>query len=378
MRHLNLTARRLAAHLTLAVACAASAFSARAASVPAWGLGPFHRPALARPILGPESTTFRGPLLDKDVAWEKDHVFNPAAVVRNGKICVLYRAEDDSGEGIGKHTSRIGLAESGDGLHFTRRVTPVLYPADDAQKEYEWPGGCEDPRVVEAPDGRYVMTYTQWNRKTARLAVATSDDLVRWTKHGSVFALAEDPRFKDQWSKSGSIVTRCEGGRLVAAKLLGVYWMLWGEGTVYAATSKDLIHWEPVLDTMKRLIPILTPRPGKFDSALCEPGPPALLTDKGVVLLYNGKNATSGGDPDVKAGAYSGGQVLLDARNPLRVLARTDEPFIAPEESYEDTGQYVAGTVFIEGLVHFKGRWFLYFGAADSQVGVAMTDAGAK
>ena len=56
-------------------------------------------------------------------------------------------------------------------------TVPVFYPADDNQKELEWPGGCEDPRVAVTEDGLYVMLYTQWNRKQARLAVATSRDL---------------------------------------------------------------------------------------------------------------------------------------------------------------------------------------------------------
>lgn len=356
-----------------AILGAALLAAAARAEAPSWGIGPFHRPENARPVLTPAPTTFRDPMTGKDVAWEKDHVFNPAALAHNGKVYVLYRAEDDSGEGIGHHTSRIGLAERRDGLHFTRRTAPVLYPKDDPQQGFEWPGGCEDPRVVEAPDGRYVMTYTAWNRKTARLSVATSRDLVHWDKFGPAFAHAYGGRFADTWTKSGAIVTKRVGDRLVATKLLGVYWMLYGEGSVYAATSEDLIRWDPVLDTMGRPIPVLSPRPGRFDSNLCEPGPPAVLTKDGIVLLYNGKNADKGGDPALKPGAYAGGQALLDPANPLRVLARTKAPFIAPEQAYEDTGQYAAGTVFIEGLVPFKDRWLLYFGAADSMVGVALT-----
>src|SRR5436305_12112271 len=109
--------------------------------------------------------------------------------MRECKQYVPYQEEDATGNSdIGDHTSRIGLAESGDGLHFTRRAEPVLYPDRDAQQENEWPGGVEDPRIVEREDGEYVLTYTQWNRKIPRLAVATSWDLVRWEKHGPGFA----------------------------------------------------------------------------------------------------------------------------------------------------------------------------------------------
>ena len=130
-----------------------------------WQLSPFVRPPNASPIITPlKDTLFHGPLSRTPVRWESLHTFNPGAIVRDGKIYVLYRAEDDSGQmKIGGHTSRIGLAVSEDGIHFQREPNPVLYPADDDQKEREWPGGCEDPRVVEAEDGSYVVAYTQWN-----------------------------------------------------------------------------------------------------------------------------------------------------------------------------------------------------------------------
>lgn len=43
-------------------------------------------------------------------------------------------------------------------------------------------------------------------------------------------------------------------------------------------------------------------------------------------------------------------------------------------EPFEKSGQYVNGTVFMEGLVFFKKKWFLYYGCADSRVSVAIYD----
>ena len=60
-------------------------------------------------------------------------------------------------------TSRIGLATSSDGYMFERRKEPVLYPDIDRYSPLEWEGGCEDPRVVQAPEGFYVMTYTAYD-----------------------------------------------------------------------------------------------------------------------------------------------------------------------------------------------------------------------
>jgi predicted GH43/DUF377 family glycosyl hydrolase len=100
-----------------------------------WVMGPFTRPASGNPVITPDpASTFTDPIRKAPVKWEALHTFNPAAIVREGKIYVLYRAEDNSGTmQIGMHTSRLGLAESEDGIHFTRRADPVFFPAKDGQ-----------------------------------------------------------------------------------------------------------------------------------------------------------------------------------------------------------------------------------------------------
>lgn len=342
--------------------------------LPAWAIGPFRRPVDAQPVITPDpAAQFHCPMRGRDIRWEALHTFNPAAVVRDGVIHLLYRAEDDTGAmKIGMHTSRLGLATSADGLSFKRRPSPVLFPAADDQRANEWDGGCEDPRLAETEDGNFVLTYTQWNRRVPRLAVATSRDLITWVKHGPAFA---GTAYVDIASKSGAIVHRIAGGRLVAARIDGRYWMYWGEGTVFAAHSTDLLRWIPVADVAGVLTPLLPPRPGHFDSGLAEGGPQAVLTDAGIVLLYNGKNAIGDDrDPQVAAGTYAGGQALFAAHDPLRLLARMDQPFVRPERAWEASGQYAAGTTFIEGLVLHNGKWLLYYGCADSFVGVVVAE----
>ena len=349
--------------------------------LPDWALGGFVRPEKANPIITPNpSNQFDCPMQDKKIGWEESDVFNPAATIKDGKIYVLYRAEDNSATGIGKRTSRIGLAESEDGIHMKRRKTPVMYPDKDNMKEYEWEGGCEDPRVTMTEDGLYVMAYTSWNRKVARLCIATSRDLVKWEKHGPAFAKAYNGRFKDIFCKSGSMVTEIKNGKQVLTKIDGKYFMYWGEHAVYAATSDDLVNWTPILDEKNELATVIKPRPQYFDSALTECGPPAILTDKGIVLLYNGKNQTNDSkrDKGFTAGAYCAGQILTDPKEPMKVLQRLDVPFFRPMASFEKSGQYVDGTVFIEGLVFFKNKWYLYYGCADSQVSVAIYDPAKK
>src|SRR5579863_584115 len=366
--------------------CAAAV---HAQNLPSLVIGPFTRPASGNPVITPNpASTFHDPIAKKPVQWEALHTFNPAAIVREGKIFVLYRAEDNSGKmQIGMHTSRLGMAESEDGIHFTRRTDPVFYPAPDEEKAREWPGGVEDPRIVEGGDGTYVLTYTQWNRKTYSVGIATSTDLTHWTKHGPAFLTAAGGKYAHLRYKSAGIVTHLDPqkNRLIAAKIDGQYWMYWGEGAIHIATSEDLVHWTPVAHPTDKdpsagnpekeisgaPLELLRPRAGHFDSTFPETGPPPVLTDHGIVVLYNGKNGDTGGDPSLGPSAYAAGEALFDAKDPAHRIAQTDEPVLKPELPYEKTGQYAAGTTFAEGLVAFHGRWFLYYGCADSLVAVA-------
>jgi predicted GH43/DUF377 family glycosyl hydrolase len=326
------------------------------------------------PIMSADSTyTFFCPQKQDTVAWQKADVFNPAAVVRNDTVFLLFRAEDNPAAILGGRTSRIGLAYSTDGINFNSYPEPVLYPEQDTFQKWDYPGGVEDPRVVETPEGNYIMLYTSWNQDVARLSAATSPDLRKWTKHGPVFREIYNGRFMDIWSKSGSMVTELKDGRLVAKRFNGKYLMYWGELFMNLAQSEDGITWEPVLDEAGELLRVFTPTPESFDSHLVEPGPPAIYTEEGILLLYNGKNLNGeGAGASTPEGSYCGGQVLFDKNDPAKVIARLEQPFICPDLPHEISGQYKAGTTFVEGLVLFHDQWFLYYGTADSMVGVAV------
>jgi predicted GH43/DUF377 family glycosyl hydrolase len=360
-----------------------------AETLSAWALGPFSRPE--RILEDSSAVSFVCPITREPVAWASKDVFNPGAVVHDGRVCLLVRGEDSVGRYAG--VSRIGLATSADGRTFELEPEPVLFPADDRWQAWEWPGGCEDPRLVESPEGGFVCTYTAFDGKVGCLFVATSPDLRTWTKHGPAFAKTHYVR---RPTKAGAILTELKDGRLVAARHEGKYWMYWGEGVIYAAASDDLIRWTPLeIDTapdryltfdphpegrrwqwridrvpgVMGLHPIAGPRRRRFDSLLTEPGPPALLTEAGIVLIYNGANHFDGGDPRAPAHAYQPGQLLLDAADPTAVIARLQDPFLRIDPA-EATGQ-VGNVCFAEGLVAFQGRWWLYVGLADSRLGVS-------
>ncbi len=348
-----------------------------------WAFPYFSKVDSLNPILQPSSElTFTDPITDSVVNWEERNVLNPTAIVKDGKVHLFYRAQDSLG------TSRIGMATSEDGLQFKKSPTPVFYPEEDSMKVYEWnyrkvenqkidPASCyfcyfdgvEDPRIVEREDGKYFMTYTSYNGKTARLSIASSNDLLNWNKHGLVM---KDQKYRDTWSKAGAIVSERVGNRIVAKKIDGKYWMYFGDTNLFMATSEDLINWEVAENEESgKRISVLHPRMGYFDSRLVEPGPYALLKEEGIVLIYNASNAANFNDPELPKFTYAAGQALFDKEKPFKLLDRTNTDFIRPDKEYERIGE-VNEVCFVEGLVYFKDKWFLYYGTADSKIAVAI------
>jgi beta-1,2-mannosidase len=331
-----------------------------------WMMVPFVKADSINPILEPDTTrVFFCPIRKTPVKWEANNVLNPASIVKDGKVYLLYRAQDKVG--ILSGTSRLGLAVSDDGLHFTRHSEPVFYPDNDSMKLYEWEGGVEDPRLVETMDGRYILTYTAWDGKTARLCIASSKDLMKWEKHGLVLP----SKYRNLWSKSGAIVCRQVGEKLVAEKINGRYWMYFGDTKIFICTSEDLVNWSPLENEKGELQVLFGPRKKKFDSDLVEPGPPPVITSKGILFVYNGRNYGPDKDSSLPDATYAAGQALMDLKDPSRLISRSDEYFFKPEKDYEIKGE-VGNVCFLEGWVPFKGKWFMYYGTADSRIGVAV------
>lgn len=350
-----------------------------------WAFPYFKKVDSLNPILKPApELIFTDPITQNMVKWEERNVLNPTAVVRNDSVFLMYRAQDSLG------TSRIGMAVSIDGLNFQKMQAPVFYPDNDNMKAYEWnfrkdstqqidPEACyfcyfdgtEDPRIVESEEGRYYMTYTSYDGKTARLSIASSRDLKTWSKHGLVL---KDSMHANTWAKAGAIVTEQRGHRMVAKKIDGKYWMYYGDTNLFMATSENLEEWTPVLNEENgKRISVLHPRPGRFDSRLVEPGPYAIAKEEGILLIYNASNAANYNDPELPKFTYAAGQALFDARLPYKLIDRTERYFIYPDKEYEKVGE-VNEVCFVEGLVYYKNKWFLYYGTADTKIAVAVYD----
>lgn len=305
--------------------------------------------AHARFPLGPFTPYSGNPILrPRGGSWESANLYNPAAIVVGDEVLLLYRAHAED------IVSHVGLARSSDGLTFTREDAPILSPEHDYESH-----GCEDPRVTLI-DGTFYLTYTGYDGTTAQLCLATSTDLHRWEKHGPLFPgfdtfATVSPNPSGNWSKAGVIHPE---------PIDGLYYMYFGEGAIFYATSPDLRTWTPCDNTE----PIYRPTPGSWDRDLVEIGAPPVVTDDGLLVFLSNGALTSGAGVD-----YRCGQFAVALSDPTTVIARMTVPWLRPQ-TYEDLNGLVGNVTFVEGLVYFHDRWLAYYGQADTTLAVAEFD----
>lgn len=290
--------------------------------------------------------------------FEAMGVYNPTVISRDGQIIMLYRAEDR------KRTSRIGYASSVDGRIFRRQKRYVFGPYEKDSYDNT---STEDPRVIKV--GRtYYLTYTGYNKKhdLAQLCLATSHDLQSWKRRGVVLPARSANRWDTGWTKSGAILSN---------KVNGKYWMYYlgerfaaNENTngsplreMGIAYSKDLIHWSAAIKH-----PVLATRHGLFDSRVVEPGPPPIMTNAGILVVYNGASA-SGVDGSY---VYATGWALFDKNDPAKLLYRANRPVLTASHAWEKQGT-VNNVVFVEGMVRKQHSWTFYYGGGDRVIGIA-------
>jgi predicted GH43/DUF377 family glycosyl hydrolase len=255
----------------------------------------------------------------KKIPWESLKVYNPGAWYENGAYHLFYRA-------VGKAwITKIGYANSRDGENFTRFKPPIISPEVHIEKN-----GVEDPRIVKIHN-TYYMTFTAFDGIVARLCLATSEDLKTWQRHGEMMPDWDCGRAKCfivKWDiMKNSLLSKkkwCKAGGIFPEIINNKYWMLFGDRNIWLANSQDGINWQPIWE------PFIRPRSGNyFDNTHVEMGPPPIKTKKGWLVLYHGIN-----DKIV----YRIGFLILDLKDPTKILYRSKKPIFEPEEPYELCG----------------------------------------
>lgn len=294
--------------------------------------------------------------------WESEAVFNPAALVTGGKVHLLYRAVGADG------VSRIGHTSSEDGFHFKRhtkhpvfvmnnprrytvarevqRFDPTLYASGGS-----W-GGSEDPRMV-AIDGRIYVTFNAFDGwdfiRITSISIDEQDFLARRWKWSDPIIISEPNRINKNWV-------------LFPEKIKGKFAIL---HSIYPDISVDYVdHLDDLAKGKKVIKSKFAPRvPRKsWDSHVRGAGPPPIRTDKGWLVLYHAIDQT---DPD----RYKLGAMLLDLKEPTRIIARSRGPLLAPDMWYEN--DWKPGIVYACGAVVKDETLFIYYGGGDKYICLA-------
>lgn len=288
-----------------------------------------------------------------------DQIFNPAAIVYNGEVRLLCRCINYDDKPKRKHwaVSSLVWAKSSNGTDFILDDKPFL--KSDENSVYG--GGFEDARLVWFPEEElYVLTYTGVKSyiETPGL-IALSKDLENWEFVGEVFP-----------DKAICLIPK---------KINGKYWAYYGNSSIFAAWSEDLRTWH----TDRK--PVLNTREGKFDAHICECVASPVVSENGILLMYNGGTpdrenydyVNKHGLTDYLAhrteSRYSIGWALFDPKNPTRLISRCDEPILEPTELYELFG-HVGFKIFGCGLIKFNSKYHLYYGCNDNRIAVAIEE----
>jgi predicted GH43/DUF377 family glycosyl hydrolase len=303
-------------------------------------------------------TRFKGnPILEaineRRYWWERGAVFNPgAAVGKDGKIYLLFRAA------ARVDVSSFGLAVMENPFTVGRRYSNPVFEGD-TENEYER-FGVEDPRITYL-EGKYQVVYIApslypgkrpraWSRSgtpwRVRVSLAQTRDFRNWTRKGVILPGVD--------SKDATVFPGKIGGKY--ALLHRIFPDMW-------------ISFSSKLEKFSRGEVLCRPRKGYWDNDRIGAGAPPIKTKLGWLLFYHGVE----GDHRKRKPKlfYHLGIMLLDLKDPRKILYRSPEPILSPKKGYEKKGGAVPNVVFTCGAVEFEGKYYVYYGAADGKIGVA-------
>ena len=294
----------------------------------------------------------------KENHWEAFNTFNPAAFLYENKVHILYRAQGFD------YISHIGYAVSSDGYSIDERLDyPIYSPTLDFEKNktgkvefryvsaFGW-GGCEDPRVTLIDDRLYMIYVAFDGHHVPRLAMTSillNDFLKkRWLWEKPI--LISPPDIVD---KSGCLLPEKINNKFVFFHRIFPNILI---------DFVDDLSFDGKTKWLKGRYQIKV-RPKMWDSRKIGIGAPPLKTKDGWLAIYYGVD-------DKDPSKYQIGAMLLDLKNPTRVLYRSSNPILTPKEEYEVNG-FKPGIAYPCGAVIFKEKLLVYYGAADSYVAVA-------
>lgn len=283
----------------------------------------------------------------KENSWEAKAVYNPAAIYLQGKVHILYRAQSDD------NTSVFGYAMSSDGTHIDFRSSKPVYVPRESFEQKLTPGGnsgCEDPRLTKI-DNIIYMLYTAFDGQNPPRVALTS--------------ILEKDFLKQKWSWAKPVLISPpneddKDACLFPEKINGKYVIIHRAGD-----DMDLsFHSELNFDGNCWLEEYrwIAPRKGMWDSKKVGIAAPPIKTKEGWLILYHGVSDD---------GVYRVGAVRTDLHDLTKIIDRTDEPIFEPETEYEKVGQ-IPNVVFPCSAVVIDEKIFIYYGGADSVVGVAI------
>lgn len=292
------------------------------------------------PVISPRPKNF----------WESWQTFNPAAVLIKDKIHFLYRAIGNDG------VSRFGYANSKNGFELDERDNFPAYQDSGFRREYayysasggSW-SGCEDPRMAQIDDKIYV-TYTSCNGglRVGLLSIKVSDFLNREWKWSQPKLISPPNHVNKNWV-------------IFPEKINGKYAILHSISPEISIAYRDSLDFKEGEYIQSQYHPQKPSK--KWDSFLRGIGPTPIKTKYGWLVFYHAMNHED-------MGKYKVGAMILDLKDPTKILHRSQNPILEPTEYYEMEG-YKPGVVYILGSVIKEDKLILYYGGADSYVCVA-------
>ena len=330
---------------------------------------------------------------------EVEGVLNPAAT--RGPDGNLYLFPRLVAKG---NYSRIGIAkvvfnDAGDPVG-VERLGIALEPEVDYERRADGGGGCEDPRITYMETLKYyIMTYTAFSANGPRIALARSKDLLHWERLGlATFAPYQGIEFSNVDDKDASLFPVALPNPGLQPELAIIHRPLFPgtcpEETIYHPTSRELDLDRESIWISYCAIPPKDHEPmrhGQFTShqRLASPvapwerlkiggGTPPIMSRHGWLIVYRGvskiKEPVNGGHEL----CYSAGMMILSREHPRVIRFRSEEPVLTPLLPQERDGM-IPNVVFPTGIdrrddLGLPDRYDVYYGMADSRIGVARLD----